>query len=157
MPGSKELVADFLSKAGIPVEVREFSGSTKNSALAAQELGCGVEQIAKSIVFKGSRTFVVVLSGDRKVDAAKLENLVKGPVKAATPDEVRENTGFPVGGVPPFPHRDGVEVIPDLSLARFADVWAAAGTPNAVFRVRTEDLFRMLGREPAELSVPQQI
>ncbi len=157
MTGSRELVADYLGKAGIQVEIREFDGSTKNSILAARELGCGVEQIAKSIVFVGIATFVVVLSGDRKVDAARLEQLAGGPLRVATPDEVRQTTGYPVGGVPPFPHRQGVVVIPDASLTRFSEVWAAAGTPNAVFRIGTDDLLRILRKEPAELSAPQKI
>jgi prolyl-tRNA editing enzyme YbaK/EbsC (Cys-tRNA(Pro) deacylase) len=157
MPGSKERVAEYLSRIGIPVEVKAFGGSTRNSVLAAQELGCGVERIAKSVVFVGNGTFVVVLSGDRRVDTSKLEKVAGGPLRVATPDEVRRRTGYPVGGIPPFPHQEGVAVIPDASLTRFPDVWAAAGAPNAVFRVRTEDILRTLGREPADLSVPQEI
>jgi prolyl-tRNA editing enzyme YbaK/EbsC (Cys-tRNA(Pro) deacylase) len=150
--GSRESVDELLKKSGIPVEAREFGGSTRNSALAAKELGCAVEQIAKSVIFVGSKTVIVVLSGDRRVDARKLENSIGGSFRVATAAEVRKFTGYPAGGVPPFPHRAGVVVIPDTSLGRFEDVWAAAGTPNSVFRVRTMDLVGPVGIEPADLS-----
>ncbi len=152
MPGCREIVEEYLGNSGIAVEIREFGASTKNSVLAARELNCGVEQIAKSVVFVGSGTLVVVLSGDRRVDVTKLEKVAGGEFRVATADEVRQNTGYPVGGVPPFPHREGVVVILDDSLLRFEDVWAAAGTPNAVFRIGTRDLVRLLGKEPADLS-----
>ncbi len=153
MPGSRERVAEYLGKTGLKTEIREFDGSTRNSALAAKALGCRVEEIAKSVVFLGPAAVVVVLSGDRRVDVTKLEALVGGPVRVATPDEVKEATGYPVGGVPPFPHREGVTVIPDSSLTRFGAVWAAAGAPNAVFRIRPDELAGLVGREPADISV----
>jgi prolyl-tRNA editing enzyme YbaK/EbsC (Cys-tRNA(Pro) deacylase) len=136
----------------VPVEVREFDESTRNSELAAQALGCTVPEIAKSVVFVGKSTAVVVISGDKRVDAAKLSKLIGEEVRVARPDEVRERTGFPIGGVPPFPHVEGVEVYPDASLARFQHVWAAGGTPNAVFRIGTSDLLRLVGRGPFELA-----
>ncbi len=123
VPGSREAVEGYLGRTGVSFEVREFLGSTRSSVLAARELGCGVEQIAKSVVFTGRATVVAVLSGDRKVDAPKLEKVARGPVRVATPHEVRGSTGYPVGGVPPFPHRRGVAVIPDVSLTRFEEVW----------------------------------
>lgn len=149
---SCERVVDFLADSGVRYELREFEESTKNSPLAAQALGCTVAEIAKSVVFVGGVTAVVVASGDRRVDASKLRALTGGDVRFAKPDEVRESTGYPVGGVPPFPHGEGVAVYPDSSLARFERVWAAAGTPNAVFSIRTSDLFGLVGRGPFELT-----
>lgn len=134
-------------------EVREFDSSTKNSALAADVLGCTVGEIAKSVVFLGKGAVVVVISGDRRVDAGKLASLIGAPVRIATPDEVREMTGYPIGGVPPFPHTGGVVVLPDLSLTRFSHVWAAAGAPNAVFRISPSDLIRLVGRTPVDVAV----
>lgn len=152
MTGSREAVEGYLARSGISVEVKVFAGSTKSSALAAKEIGCGVEQIAKSVVFAGRKTVVVILSGDKRVDSARLQKSVGASVRIATPDEVSGSTGYPIGGVPPFPHRAGVEVLLDDSLMRFQDVWAAAGTPNAVFHIRTNDLKRLVGREPAHVS-----
>lgn len=152
MPGRREAVTEYLARTGLPIEVRVFDGSTRNSAVAAKEIGCRVEQIAKSIVFVGKKTVVVVISGDLRVDAGRLEKEVGAPVRVATPDEAKEATGYPVGGVPTFPHRAGVDVLIDVSLNRFEEVWAAAGTANAIFRIRTKDLAALVGKEPVSLS-----
>ena len=153
MPGGAERVALFLEATGLQVETRAFDESTKNSALAARALGCSAAEIAKSVVFVGpSGCYVVVISGDRWVDPAKLSRAAGERVSVARPDEVRERTGYAIGGVPPFPHGPGVTVYCDSSLARFRAVWAAAGTPNAVFSVATADLFRTVGSQPADLS-----
>jgi prolyl-tRNA editing enzyme YbaK/EbsC (Cys-tRNA(Pro) deacylase) len=151
--GSLEKVKDFIGKSGVTVEFREFGESTKNSELAAQALGCTVAEIAKSVVFVGKSASVVVISGDRRVDQAKLAALLGEDVRIARPDEVRETTGFPIGGVPPFPHKASVAVFPDASLMRFGRVWAASGTPNAVFKVGTKDLLRLVGTGPFDLSL----
>ena len=99
---------------------------------------------------------VVVLSGDRRVDASKLSKLAREELRVAKPDEVRDRTGFPIGGVPPFPHVEGVKVYPDSSLMRFEQVWAAAGTPNAVFRIGTSDLVRLVGEGTFEVSAQME-
>lgn len=148
--GSRERVAEYLLKSGAMYELREFGESTKNSVLAAQALGCGVAEIAKSVVFLASRPAVVVVSGDRRVSVPKLSKVI-GEARIATPDEVRDRTGFPIGGVPPFPHGDGVAVLPDVSLTRFRSVWAAAGAPNAVFRMDPADIIRLVGSGPFDV------
>ena len=153
--GSRERVAEYLSKVGLKVEMREFDESTRNSALAAQALGCTVAEIAKSVVFVGSGTAVVIISGDKKVDGSKLSKATGEEMRLATPSEVRDRTGFPIGGVPPFPHDEGVLIYPDESLNRFREVWAAAGTPNAVFRIGASDLVRHVGRGPFDLATVQ--
>ncbi len=113
-------------------------------------------EIAKSVVFVGRSIAVAVLSGDRRVAVPKLSQLAGEELRVAKPDEVRERTGFPIGGVPPFPHGEGVTVYPDSSLARFQHVWAAAGTPNTVFRVRTSDLLRLVGRGPFDVAAQME-
>lgn len=124
----------------LDVEVKEFDTSTKNSALAAEVLGCSVAAIAKSVVFNAGGAVVVVLSGDRRVDTRRLSALTGARVSVATPDEVRTLTGYPIGGVPPFPHSEGVRVLCDASLLRFDRVWAAGGAPNVVFGISPRDL-----------------
>ena len=148
--GSRERVAEYLLKSGARYELREFGESTKNSVLAAQALGCEVAEIAKSVVFLASHPAVVVVSGDRRVSVPKLSKFI-GEARIATADEVRDRTGFPIGGVPPFPHGDGVAVLPDVSLTRFRSVWAAAGAPNAVFRMDPADIIRLVGRGPFDV------
>jgi len=148
-------VEGYLSRSGLNVEIRRFEESTKSSELAARVLGCTTAEIAKSVVFVGTRTAIVIISGDRMVDTLKLATEAGEVMRMATPAEVKERTGFPIGGVPPFPHRDGVLVYPDVSLTRFREVWAAAGTPNAVFRIGSSDLVKSLGRGPFDLAILQ--
>ena len=150
--GSRERVSDCLSKSGATYELREFGESTKNSALAAKALGCTVAEIAKSVVFVGEKTAVVIISGDKKVDSTKLAKVVGQKSRMANAAEVRERTGYPIGGVPPFPHDKEVVVIADASLTRFGHVWAAAGTPNSVFGIGTPDLLKLLGTATVDVA-----
>lgn len=133
-------------------KIREFDESTKSSALAAEALGCTIGEIAKSVVFVGARTAVVVISGDKRVSLTRLSAALGDEIRIATPEEVREKTGYPIGGVPPFPHNEDVWVFADNSLARFDYVWAAAGAPNAVFRIRSKELAALLGTGLWELA-----
>jgi prolyl-tRNA editing enzyme YbaK/EbsC (Cys-tRNA(Pro) deacylase) len=150
--GSRGRVVEFLSRSGIAFELRDFEESTKSSSLAAQALNCTVAEIAKSVVFVGERTTVVMISGDKRVDQGKLAKATGERLRIAKPDEVRERTGYTIGGVPPFPHDRGVSVLLDTSLGRFDHVWAAAGTPNSVFRIGTSDLFRLVGTSTNDLA-----
>jgi len=150
--GSRGRVSEYLSKAGAKYELREFDESTKNSALAAQALGCSSAEIAKSVVFVGEKTVIVIISGDKRVDGAKLAKVMGAELRVAKAEEVRERTGFPIGGVPPFPHGEGIAVLADASLTRFGRVWAAAGTPNSVFGIGTPDLLRLLGSNPVDVA-----
>ncbi len=150
--GSQGRVSEYLSKSGAKYELREFDKSTKNSELAARALGCSVAEIAKSVVFVGEKTVVVIISGDKKVDGAKLARVMGAELRVARADEVRDRTGFPIGGVPPFPHGQGVAVLADASLTRFRRVWAAAGTPNSVFEIGTPDLLGLLGSGPVDVA-----
>jgi prolyl-tRNA editing enzyme YbaK/EbsC (Cys-tRNA(Pro) deacylase) len=104
-----------------------------------------VAEIAKSVVFSSGKGVVVVISGDKRVDARKLSVLIREEVSIATADEVKKITGYPAGGVPPFPHYDGIRVLPDSSLVRFREVWAAAGLPNSVMKLDTTDLVSTVG------------
>jgi prolyl-tRNA editing enzyme YbaK/EbsC (Cys-tRNA(Pro) deacylase) len=128
-----------LRERGLDVEVRELPASTRTAAEAAAAIGCEVGQIVKSLVFRrGEEPVMVLCAGDRRVDAARLG------LRAASPDEAREATGFAIGGVPPLGHERELETIVDESLGRFETVWAAAGTPHAVFEARTEALLEAL-------------
>lgn len=130
---------------GIETEVVTLDSSTRTSQMAADSLGCEVAQIAKSIVFTGDNPVVVVISGDKRVDTKKLSAHQGWKVRIANADAVRNGTGYVIGGVPPFAHDPGVVVLLDSSLARFDDVWAAAGTPHSVMRLRVSDLEEIVG------------
>ena len=132
--GSKR-VREYLTEAGLEAQVVTLDDSTRTSQMAADALGCSVAQIAKSIVFIDGGAVVVVISGDKRVDPKKLSALLGEKVKIADADTVRKETGYVIGGVPPFPHDEGVRVLLDSSLGRFDEVWTAAGTPNSVMKI----------------------
>ena len=135
-----------LRTLGFPHEVIELSQTTRSAAEAAQAIGCKVEEIAKSLIFKGKRTnkaILVIASGPNRVNEKKISEFLSEPVKMADADFVRQKTGFTIGGVPPIAHRERLETIIDEDLLQFEEIWAAAGTPNAVFRLSPADLTRM--------------
>jgi len=128
---------DRLREIGLEIEVRELADSTRTAAEAAAAVGVEIGQIVKSLVFLESGTPLLCLcAGDRRVDTSTLGS----DVRQARGDEVREATGFAIGGVPPLGHDRPVRTLVDASLRRFETVWCAAGTPHAVFPVATEAL-----------------
>ena len=143
--GSKR-VSTYLEENDIEARVVTLDESTRTSQLAADALGCTVAEIAKSIVFKaGNGAMVVIISGDRRVDAKKVSAHLGLKVGNADADSVKTLTGYTIGGVPPFPHNSGVKVLLDRSLNRFERVWAAAGTPNSVMNLAVEQLRGIIG------------
>jgi prolyl-tRNA editing enzyme YbaK/EbsC (Cys-tRNA(Pro) deacylase) len=143
--GSKRVSA-YLAEKGIQARVVTLDESTRTSQLAAEALGCTVPEIAKSIAFKaGEGAVIVVISGDRRVDSKKVGSVLGVKVGNADADTVKALTGYPIGGVPPFPHDAGVKVLLDRSLTRFERVWAAAGTPNSVMNLTVEQLRATVG------------
>jgi len=141
-------VSAFLDEKDIKARIVTLNESTRTSQLAAEALGCTVAEIAKSIVFRaGEGAVVVVISGDKRVDAKKVSAHLGVKVGNADADTVKELTGYAIGGVPPFPHDAGVRVILDSSLTRFEKVWAAAGTPNSVMNLRVKQLRDIVGGE----------
>ena len=132
---------DQLRDLGLVVEIRELSDSTRTAQEAADAVGVEVGQIVKSLVFVDREAALLCLcAGDRRVDTAKLGE----DVRQARGDEVREATGFAIGGVPPLGHDRPVRTVVDASLRRFETVWCAGGTPHAVFSVETEALIDAL-------------
>lgn len=136
-------------------EVLEFEESTRTAADAAAAIGCEVAQIAKSMIFRGGdsdRPVLVITSGSVRVDANKVAALLGEEVKRASPEFVRDNTGFAIGGVAPVAHRVEPVVLIDQSLFDLDCLWAAAGTPNAVFRLLPDDLLRLTAGVVADIA-----
>ena len=128
--------------------VLEFDASTHTAADAAAAIGCTVAEIAKSLIFRGAesnRPVLVVASGASRVDETKVAAAVGETIARADADFVREATGFAIGGVPPVGHKDQPIVLIEESLLGFDEIWAAAGTPNAVFRLTPADLVKLTG------------
>ena len=136
-------------------EVLEFDASTRTAADAAEAIGCTVPQIAKSLLFvaaESKRPVLIIASGSVRVDEAKVSALLGEETGRADADFVRENTGFAIGGVPPVGHRVQPVVFVDKTLLGYETIWAAAGTPNAVFRLSPDDLVRLSGGVVADIA-----
>ena len=145
---SPKRVQDALKVLGFSNQVVELQVTTRTSADAAQAVGCTVEQIAKSIVFKGMKTqkpILVIASGPNRVNEKKIEELICEPLGKADADYVRKHTGFVIGGVPPVGHQEKLEIFVDEDLLKLDEIWAAAGSPNAVFKLTPFELVKMTG------------
>jgi len=143
LPAAARRVQSALEAHGLAVTIREFPTSTRTAAEAAASIGCTVAQIAKSLVFRGERTgraVLVVASGANRVNEERLAAIVREPVGRADAAFVRERTGYAIGGVPPVAHAEPPAVIIDEDLLELEEIWAAAGTPNAVFRLTPAEL-----------------
>lgn len=136
-------VQEALEAKGLGLKVREFPASTRTAAEAAEAIGCTVAQIAKSIVFKGKESagpVLVIASGVNRIDEKKVAALIGQPIGRADAAFVRETTGYAIGGVPPVGHATPPVVAIDEDLLALPEIWAAAGTPNAVFALTPEEL-----------------
>jgi prolyl-tRNA editing enzyme YbaK/EbsC (Cys-tRNA(Pro) deacylase) len=145
---SPQKVQDALKALGFANQVVELQATTRTSADAAQAVGCAVEQIAKSIVFRGKQTqkpILVIASGPNRVNEKRIEELISEPLGKADADFVRTHTGFVIGGVPPIGHLEKVEIFIDEDLLKYEEIWAAAGSPNAVFKLTPSELIQMTG------------
>jgi len=152
---SAEKVQQALRAEGFANEVIERAHSTRSAVEAAAAVGCEVGQIAKSIVFraKGSgRAILVVASGPNRVNERAIEALIGERLGKADADYVRERTGYVIGGVPPVGHASKIETFIDEALTRFPEIWAAAGTPNAVFKLTPDELVRMTGGQVVSIA-----
>ena len=145
---SARKVQEALNALGMPLEVVELPGSTRTAVEAAQAVGCQVGQIVKSLVFKAKRSerpILVIASGPNRVDERRIEALIGEPLGKADANFVRQRTGFVIGGVPPVGHLERLLTFIDQDLLLYQQIWAAAGTPHAVFRLTPDDLLKMTG------------
>lgn len=146
--GSVARVRDALVRFGLEAEIKEFDASTRTSADAAAAIGCQVAQIAKSVIFRAKgagQPVLVIASGINRIDEKKLEAALGDKIGRADADFVRASTGFAIGGVAPVGHTGPVRIFIDQDLDQYAEIWAAAGSPNAVFRLTPADLRRVTG------------
>lgn len=140
---SARRVQDFLTERGFSFQVRELPGSTRTAQEAADSIGCQVSQIAKSLVFKEKETrrpVLVVASGANRVDLGKIEAATGMKLGRADGKFVKERVGYAIGGIPPAGHNEPMETLLDPDLKKYDTIWAAAGTPFAVFPLKPSDL-----------------
>ena len=157
LPPAAQRVQEALRAAGYPHRVRVMPASTRTSAEAAAAVGCTVAEIAKSLVFRAKpsgQAVLAVASGAHRVDEKKIAALIGEGIGKADADFVRDRTGYAIGGVPPIAHDSRPVVVIDESLMRFARVWVAGGTPNALFPLAPSELVALTGGRVADIAQP---
>ena len=148
MGKSTARVKAALEAAGVETEILHLPASTRTADEAARACQCNVGQIVKSLIFTGSKSgqlLLLLVSGARQVDLDAFAENIGEPVSRADPRDVRARTGFAIGGVAPIGHLEAPITYMDKSLLDYDQVWAAAGTPNAVFQINPDKLADMTG------------
>ena len=156
MSKSLKRVRDALAAAGLEAELIEMAGSTRTAEEAAAQAGCALDQIVKSILFRGAesgRLRLFLTAGGNKVCPERAAALAGERLGKADAAQVREVTGFAIGGVAPLGHLAPVESLLDPRLMAFERVWAAAGTPRHVFAIAPDALAHVAHAEPARFTV----
>lgn len=152
---SAQKVQAAIRQRGYSVEVVELPQSTRTAVEAAQAVGCDVAQIVKSLIFKAKRTeraILVIASGANRVNEKAIEMLIGEPLGKADADFVRQQTGFVIGGVPPIGHIQPLQTFIDEDLLKFKEIWAAAGTPHAVFKLTPQMLVELCGGQVVKIT-----
>ena len=148
LSSSAQKVADALLKLDIACQVVELPASTRTAPEAAQAVGCTVGQIVKSLVFRGEKSgnpILILVSGSNRVDEDLITGVTGEKILRADPDFVREKTGFAIGGIPPLGFPTPINTLVDKDLLKYEEVWAAAGTPHAVFSIKPAELVKAAG------------
>ena len=145
---SAQKIQDLINALGYPYTVIEHAESTRTAQEAAERAGCELGQIVKSLIFKGKdsgKPILVLTSGANRVDEKRISEYAGEAIGRADADFVRGVTGFAIGGVPPVGHLQKMETYLDEDFLGYQTIWAAAGTPNAIFELKTSDLQKMTG------------
>src|SRR5512133_3533910 len=146
LSSSAQKIQDQLKSLGYDYTVIEHAESTRTAQEAADRAGCELGQIVKSLIFKGKasgKPTLVLTSGANRVDEKRISGYAGEPISRADADFVRTVTGFAIGGVPPIGHLQNMETYIDEDFRQYPTIWAAAGTPNAIFELKTGDLQKM--------------
>lgn len=144
LPDASQKVQNYLDQFGLNLNVREFPDSTRTAQEAADAVGCELGQIVKSLVFRsGENPLLFLVSGKNQLNVKKVSRELGIPIEKADAHFVRDATGYAIGGVPPVAHANPMHVYIDQDLMGYQEVWAAAGTPHAVFRINSSDLPRI--------------
>jgi len=147
-------VKDFISKFDKKLKILVLNTTARTAEEAANSLKCEVGAIVKSLLFRTDKNFLICLiAGDRRCSLNKLKKILnKKDVSMANADEVKENTGFSIGGVAPIAHIKKLDILIDKSLNRFENVFAAAGHPNCVFKINFNELIKITNGTEKEIS-----
>jgi Cys-tRNA(Pro) deacylase len=150
---SAQKIQNLLTELGYVYTVIEHAESTRTAQEAADRAGCELGQIVKSLIFMGKsgKPILVLTSGANRVDEKRISTYAGEKISRADADFVRRVTGFAIGGVPPIGHAEKMETYIDEDFLVYQLVWAAAGTPNAIFELKTEDLQKMTNGKIAQV------
>lgn len=155
LKGTDAVEAD-LRKFGINSAIKVFTETTRTAEDAAKAINCEVAQIVKSLIFKtanSNKPVLILVSGPNRVNEKIIEEHLNEPLVKADANFVRDVTGFAIGGVSPVGHKTKIELIfIDEDLLKFNDIWAAAGTPNSVFNINSQDLLKVTAGQKIQLS-----
>ncbi|QDY69369.1 YbaK/EbsC family protein [Qingshengfaniella alkalisoli] len=157
MSKSLKRVRAALTDGAVPIEILQMNTLTRTAIQAAEAVGCEIDQIAKSIIFRGEQTGQIVLfitAGANQVCPDRASDVAGQALGKADADFVRKTTGFAIGGVSPVGHLSPPVAYFDPRLRDFETVWAAAGTPNHVFAITPENLILLSGAVEADFVVP---
>ena len=155
MAGSIDRVSQAARDAGLEIEIRRMGDSTRTAQDAANQCGCAVGQIVKSLIFEGEtsgRLVLFLVSGDNQLDLAKAAALLGEGLKRADPRRIRDETGFAIGGVSPIGHKIAIPAYADRTLLAYDVVWAAAGAHDAVFSSEPNALIAAAAATPQDLA-----
>jgi Cys-tRNA(Pro) deacylase len=147
-------VKDTLIKSSIKTELLVLNSSARTAVDAASTLKCNVGAIVKSLLLKAEESFLICLvAGDKRCSLNKLKKILnKRDVRMANANEVKENTGFTIGGVSPVGHIKKLDILIDKSLSRFQNLFAAAGHPDCVFRINYKELVKITNGSVKEIT-----
>lgn len=151
-PTVEEFVSEMTDTHGVTVEPELFPEGTKTAVDAARAVGCDVDQIVKSLVMEADNELILVLtSGGHRVDESQLaDTLDVEAVTSASPDQIKRELGWSIGGVPPCCHNRAIPTYYDPALTAYNTVWAAAGTPDAVFGIAPDQLISITDAQPVQ-------
>lgn len=152
---SAQRVQDYLVKNGYRFEIKQLPGSTRTAEEAAKSVGCDVARIAKSLIFRDKDTelpILIIASGANRVDLKKVRKATGLRLGRVDGNFVKETVGYAIGGIPPVGHKTPLRTILDPDLKKFATIWAAAGTPFALFQLQPDDLESLTKGEWLELA-----
>jgi prolyl-tRNA editing enzyme YbaK/EbsC (Cys-tRNA(Pro) deacylase) len=146
LKGSAQRIQDLLHQHHLGLKVIEFKETTKTSQDAANAIGCEVGQIAKTLIFKGKNShkpYCIIASGKNRVDEKKIVHLIGEEIEKPDAEFVLKHTSFAIGGIPPIGFEFENKPLVDEDLLTYTELWAAAGTPNSVFRITPKDLLHI--------------
>ena len=143
---NSQKVQEYLNNFGLKIKVLELTESTRTAQEAAIAAECEVGQIVKSLVFRsGEEALMFLVSGKNQLDVKRVKDFLGKEITKADADFVKQKTGYVIGGVPPVAFSSPIDTFIDEDLMKYEDVWAAAGTPHAIFQIKSNDLPRLTG------------